>query len=134
MIKITLIAGLPGSGKSFLGTEMAKNGSSFIDDISMIGIVPLENAIKKYEHIIIADVFLCEERTRELAVKRLKSLGIKKKEIEWIFFENNPEKCLKNVERRDDGRKVKLLIEDLSKDYVIPVGAEVRTIWSEEII
>lgn len=40
--------------------------------------------------------------------------------INWIFFENNKEKALKNVKFRNDGRKVKGLIEFLSQNYFIP--------------
>ena len=52
-------------------------------------------------------------------------------DIEWIFFENNPEKCLANVHRRDDGRKVEGLIRQLTKEYTIPIGATVREIYDD---
>ena len=89
--------GVPGSGKTFLGNEMSKTGSFFIDDISVCGIKILESAIKNHENIVIADVFLCEERQRFAALNKLNKLGIKSENINWVFFENSPEKCLKNV-------------------------------------
>ena len=46
--------------------------------------------------------------------------------LDWIYFENDPESCLKNVERRnrEEGyRKVDSFIKNLHQFYKIPDGA-----------
>jgi len=40
------------------------------------------------------------------------------REYECIWFENDPEACLKNVRTRNDGREVESSIKILSKMYV----------------
>ena len=133
MTKIILIAGLPGSGKSFLGKQLSEDGACFIDDIStdVEGLSKLLDATKKYDKVVVADTFLCREKDRENATKYLSR--IENVEIEWIFFENNPEKCRKNVARRNDGRKVYGLITQLSKEYVIPNEVITCRIYDEEL-
>lgn len=112
---VTFIVGLPGSGKSYLGNSM--ENVHFIDDVSMVGLKAIEK--HKDKDLVIADVYLCLEEEREKAVRTIKRL-IPDCQINWIFFENNPEQCLKNVCRRmqqGDDRKVAELIKVLSKKY-----------------
>lgn len=123
MTKITLLIGLPGSGKSFLGRQLSIQGAYFIDDISIKGLTSLTDVIGKHKHIVVSDAFLCCEKYRKAAKKLLQE-----HEVEWIFFENNPEKCRRNVIRRNDGRKVDGLIKQLSLEYVIPDGVIPREI------
>lgn len=118
MTKITLIVGLPGSGKTTLGKQLESQGSYFIDDISISGIDVLQEAIKVHDHVVVADIFLCREKERQRAIRFLKDC-----EIEWVFFENDPIKCLANVKQRNDGRKVEGMVQQLSKEYIIPDGA-----------
>lgn len=125
-MKVTLLVGLPGCGKTFLGSELAKNGALFIDDISIQGLSPLRQAMYGESDVVVADTFLCRENERKLAASWLKLFGC---EIEWVFFENNPEKCLRNVEQRADGRKVEELIGVLTKEYKIPEGVVPRVIY-----
>jgi hypothetical protein len=49
-------------------------------------------------------------------------------EVEWVYFENDPNKCRANVLRRNsagDGRRVDGLIGTLSSIYTVPDGVEV---------
>ena len=130
-MKIIFLVGLPGSGKTYLGKQLESDTSLFIDDISISndGLTSLINAINSnnYKTIIVADVFLCKHFERILAFSFLRYINYSG-DIEWIFFENDPEKCLKNVEKRADGRKVERLIMELSKKYTIPVNSEVKEI------
>ena len=120
--KITLLCGLPCCGKTTLGNELAKSGTLFVDDISLKGLKSIENNVSP---LIVADVFLCREKERKAATKLLIEKGY---EIEWIFFENNLEKCLQNMKTRADGRKVEGLIRLLNKEYTIPEGVIPRRI------
>jgi broad-specificity NMP kinase len=58
-MKITCIVGLPGSGKTTLGNQLADG--LWLDDISVIGgLSLLKDAINYgWESIIVSDVFLC---------------------------------------------------------------------------
>jgi len=116
---IIFICGLPGSGKTFLGNKLSKKlNIPFFDDASMSWTLSKLREIKG--DFILADVYLCRERDREA----VKSLG----KCRWIFFENNPEKCIKNVEYRADGRAVTGMIRKMSKIYIIPEGVKPRRI------
>src|ERR1019366_2702358 len=52
--------------------------------------------------------------------------------VDWLFFENNMEKCLKNIKYRDDGRKVEGLIKLLNIEYTIPDGIVPKEIWQQD--
>ncbi len=83
------------------------------------------------QNLVVTDVNLCEASTREKATKLIKSLSPDRK-VEWIFFENNLEKCRKNVEHRNDGRNVEGSLKRFSKTYTIPEGIVPLTIWTKE--
>src|SRR5688500_9530678 len=135
-MKIVILVGLPGSGKTYLGAKMVQEDEVnriYLDDISIIGLDKLKDAIDLYswEYIIFSDVFMCRERDRIGAEKWLKE-NAAKYELEWIFFENAPDKCFANVKRRNasgDHRKVEELIKDLTKRYKIPEGVTVREVY-----
>lgn len=127
-MQITLIVGLPGSGKTTLGNQLADG--LWLDDISVIGgLSLLKDAISNgWERIVVSDVFLCRPIDRLNAVRWLKEHA-QGYDIEWIYFENAPEKCQANVLRRNDSRKVSELIHELTKLYVIPDGVEVKKVY-----
>jgi adenylate kinase family enzyme len=135
-MQITFIVGLPGSGKTTLGNQIVGDREDivYLDDITVFGgINELKNAIEVggWENIIVSDVFLCRPIDRSNAVRWLKKHA-KGYDIEWIYFENAPDKCLANVLRRNadgDDRKVSQLIYELTKLYVIPDGVEVRKVY-----
>ena len=127
MQKIILIVGLPGSGKTTLGKNLAQSGI-LIDDISKFGLDRLIVSLNEFSTIVVTDCFLCLEKEREKAISFFKSKNIES--IDWIFFENNPDKCLKNIQYRNDGRKVEGLIHMLSRLYTIPDDIIPKTIWT----
>ena len=125
---ITLLVGLPGSGKSTIGQQMAEsNNALFIDDISLLiksdapeYIANRANELGK-KHIIISDVNFCIDKIRNTAISQLELAFNMRTNV--IFFENSPDKCLKNIERRislGDKRKVKNLVKMLADEYKIP--------------
>jgi hypothetical protein len=131
MKKLIVITGLPCSGKTYLAKSLLCSNGVLLDDISLLGLSALRNTVGQ-EQIIVTDPFLCREPQRKKAEKWFNEIAVGY-EIEWIFFENAPEKCLKNVGHRNDGRLVEKFIKSLSKDYVIPNGVKPVEIWQESI-
>lgn len=130
--KIYLIVGLPGSGKTTIGTKLTnkykleQQAVLFIDDIGKITGSAEEllieiNKENTYDILIISDVFFCQKEILKKAIQLLIKL-FPNYVIECLFFENNIDKCLKNVKKRNeqgDDRKVDELIKQLSKKYEI---------------
>jgi len=132
MTTIIAIAGCPGAGKSFLGEMIAEEtGYQFIDDIDDKSLFFLKQLIQvKVDGVIVADPKFCMEHYQKKA-----ALFFKKFEhvnVQWIFFENDPEQCRKNVEKRNDGRAVNEFINVFSRFYKIPKGAFVHKVWKPE--
>lgn len=127
--RLILLVGLPGSGKSYysklLYKRFSKKYSTFIfDDECRIGIdININEYLKelsKYDIILIPDVKLCHKKIRDVATE-LFNLHLPEHKQSWLFFENNKEKALYNVQYRNDGRKVDSYLNRLSMyDYDIP--------------
>ena len=141
-VLITCIAGLPGSGKSHLAGELCSSYPEpryesvwWIDDIQEQSQLPSPPTAQTLEHLIITDPHFCRASTRALVEKRMREDY--DAAVEWIFFENNPERCRANVEHRrrtqHDTREVLGMIHILSKIYTIPDGADVRAVWQPGI-
>jgi len=123
-MKITLVAGLPGSGKTTLLKELASKGAVTVDDIADLGSLPASPV----PWLAIADVNFCIPEVRDRAgVEMRQRYG--EVDIDWVFFANDREQCLRNAEARNDGRNVRPDIEVLSRRYLIPNGASVRPVF-----
>jgi predicted ATPase len=126
--KIIIIVGLPGSGKTYLCQEYRKKGYIIYDDPE--GHYTIDTALAQVRDCVIAgpQCFTDDDRAKAEDYIRSTRRAVDA-EIEWIFFENNPEKCLRNVVWRNDGRAVIATIKLKSKQYTIPKGYEPREIW-----
>jgi predicted kinase len=117
-VRATLVAGLPGSGKTTMMQTMVADGALCIDDIRDLSELPTNPV----PWLAIADVNFCRTEVRTAAeteiIRRFGSV-----DFEWIFFENDPEQCRSNAAERNDGRSVVADIDVLSRAYVIPEGA-----------
>lgn len=128
MKKVTFIVGLPGSGKTTLGNKLSSQGAFFVDDINLIkNKKELLSSIRS-NHVIIADVYLCQFKVRMQAKTYLTNIFGGMKE-EWIFFENDPIQCKKNVRFRNDGRDVEGMIDFMAKQYSYPEGKVPVPVW-----
>lgn len=135
--QVIAIAGAPGSGKTHRANEHVQRLTSqgishqLIDDEpegNSIDVILAEFAKQNIEALIVAHPAFCFEPIRgmfELKIRRY----FPDSDIQWEFFENNPEKCLKNVKHRNDGRAVKNAIIQYSKWYFVPKEYEAIPIW-----
>ena len=118
-MKTTLVAGLPGSGKTFLLRKMSEAGAACVDDIRELSELPCHPV----PWLVIADVNFCRQDVRDAAEFEI-ARRFGPVDLEWIFFENVPEQCRSNAIGRDDDRDVNADIDALSRIYDIPEGAE----------
>lgn len=121
---LTLVAGLPASGKTTLLAAHSAAGALVLDDLASLDALPAGPVA----WLVVADVNFCVPSVRAAAEAELLR-RYPSAEVEWTFFENDPEACLANAERRDDGRNVRPDILSLSRRYEIPDGAEVTPVW-----
>lgn len=131
-MKITVICGLPGSGKTFLARKLLKeSGGSVLDDKftakDFKWVWPLVN------HLYITDPMLCQKSVRSSLIHLIADTVEKGQwpDIEWIWFDNDVEKAIENINRRRDGR---IITEDamrnyFSKIYEIPEGIKTIPVW-----
>ena len=131
--RITVIVGLPGSGKSYLGQHLAeKTGGLFVDNVDKNGgCEVIANAIRDgVNYIVLADPNLCNRETQNNARKFLRfTAGHHGYGISWLYFENDVQKCLNNVAHRADGRDVNGAVKLWSNLYHIPEDADVLSVW-----
>lgn len=121
---ITLLVGLPGSGKSHYIANSSTPYTHIIDDPRSKSELP-----EKLEgDMIIADCHLCREKTRE-TLNNIIAEMYPDASTHYVFFENNPKQCLKNVAYRNDGRVVEPTINNYSRVYNIPEGSEVVAVF-----
>lgn len=115
MTKIHLIIGLPGSGK----THYAK---------TVLGHLPLVDDIKDQcelldvEEFVITDPNFCDAYVIVMAEQNL-AMRYPNLEISLVYFENDPEKAMANVKRRNDDRWVEPTIKRFSRVYHPPKDA-----------
>lgn len=118
---VTLIVGLPGSGKSCL---LSTYEGLLLDDPRQIEEI---KRVIGQPKIVIADSYLCLEHNRKSAEQLFAGY-----QIDWIFFENDPFACKENVKARmlkGDQRKVFGLIDILSPKYQIPPHGIIKPVW-----
>lgn len=126
----TLIAGLPGSGKTYLAKSLQeKYGGFLVDDpknMDRINEIP-EDA----DLIYITDPYFCLSNVRRTTEKRLYEMfpGCA---IAWIFLENNPAQCRENVKVRNDGREVEGSIRRFSKEFSSPANSPLLPCYRDE--
>lgn len=129
MPKITLVVGLPGSGKTTLTTVLAQGGAKFCDDF--------RNGQFAWEHLlqdlnngseyVVKDPSLCDPEIRGRVERCLRG-KIPDIQIAWVFLANDPDQCILNVlsdfwyEKRNDLEARLREIRRLSPIYQIPRG------------
>ena len=125
MSRITLIVGLPGSGKTFLANLLSTFSTVVVDDITSTDQLP-----DTCDDLIITDVNFCDGNilNKALAIFAEKYDAVP---INIIYFECNAEAARRNVEYRNDGRNVEGTIRRFENIYDPPDNA--RKIWAPSI-
>ena len=123
--KCIVIVGLPGSGKTTLAYQLAKEivTAVVIDDTKTKK--EIESLLSE-ETVILTSPLFCKKKSQDRLAEDLQSLGIT--QVEWIFFENEPSQCKKNASRREE-KNVTQSINYLSKCYHIPEGVVTRPVF-----
>jgi predicted kinase len=116
-MKILIIIGLPGSGKTNLVNNITNNITDNITDnitnnitdyiifddfISLFYTGEIIKSIKSGKNICLIDPRLC---MYEIFKKYIEIIQKYDTDIFLILFENNPSQCLKNVNKRCDSKK-----------------------------
>jgi GTPase SAR1 family protein len=107
-MKAILIIGLPASGKSTY-IESIKGDATVLDDF-------VGRDLPSIDRLIIADPYLCRERIRVAMKNSLELMGYS---VEEVFYENDPDQCHINAEKRPD-KEVDRFIDILSWEYAPP--------------
>jgi hypothetical protein len=148
MSKITILIGLPGSGKTSYILQNYENikKENIFDDYhetspefeGSVYYLKLCNALKKGEDVIISDIIYCKNEKLDLIVRKIneliKQLGVRAK-IECLYFENNPEACKENVKNRVPPKRIVKeinFIDNIGPDYKIPERAKTIPVFKRK--
>lgn len=146
--KVTIIIGMPGSGKtSFISQNDQFKNAVVIDNYHKDAVDHSERlASGKYFHllqqaihgsrdIVISDIIYCRKKKLDDIISELKQLASKLSvslTIECIYFENNPQACIANVQRRNRPGRTKWeldFIGETARKYNIPPNAKVLSVY-----
>lgn len=139
--EVLLVVGLPGCGKTTHLDELQREGWIVFDDFKADA-VDDSSAFRKSRHFgallesvrqggrcAIADIDFCKSEARAEAEYVL-SAATPLVKILWVFFDNDPESCKGNINRRNRPSQETDLSKlcEYSMSYTIPEGAEVRPV------
>ena len=133
--KFVWIHGLPGSGKTYLANQMNKNNDyTILDDI--IDMSKVQAEMDKGNNIILSSPYFEKYIGMISLESRLrKALEGSDYELEEIWFENNPQNCIKNINNRvDHNIKANILapeVMELAYRYKIPEGSKIVPVWTK---
>lgn len=132
--KFVWIHGLPGSGKTYLANQMNKNNDyTILDDI--IDMSKVQAEMDKGNNIILSSPYFEKYIGMSLESRLRKALEGSDYQLEEIWFENNPQNCIKNINNRvDHNIKANILapeVIELSYRYRIPEGSKVVPVWTK---
>ena len=138
MTRIVVITGYPGSGKTHLAnTTYVPEGYALLDDI---GLNPnLEQMLIqafKAGKTVVTDPWLIGSKPRARFSRIVYRAGFDpRKDVTWIIFENDPQKAMANIERRNETLDVPRKISSLTpftRIYSVPYMAKPLPIWQPE--
>jgi predicted kinase len=131
-MKFVLVAGLPGSGKTFYAkARSSAEGLLLIDDPrpETGGFGAAVEGLQGHKGAVITDPWFCSPVTRAAAEKVIRT-AFPEAVFEWVFFEPDVEACAKNLWRRaTQGDTRKVTLQAFVSVYVLPPGVERLPVW-----
>lgn len=125
MSRVTIIVGLPGSGKTYLANHFAQQHNAVVfDDIVREDIPRLLTALAAGQDCVVTDPHLCDEAQRKACATM-----VAEHDTQWVFFANDPDACLRNVAQRNDGRVVTKTILQYAKLYAPDAACDIVPVW-----
>ncbi len=125
VVKAVFIVGLPGSGKTHLALhEYVPQGFVLVDDPGRYS--EIEAAIALGKDLVLTHPLFTMASNRRLAEREFAEHNF---EIEWVFFENNPDRAETNLKHRNDDRGP-INTRAFSRLYEIPDGVATLPIWT----
>lgn len=138
-VELLIVIGLPGSGKTTY-IHSLKNYIPISDFMAakLSNIKKIRENLLDNKNVAIDDVAFCSKTYRIGFLKTLDQIltDIKAK-IRIVFFENNKDGCLINIEKREgDNSRQKRFLNENASSYKIPEGFEILPIYThiEDII
>ena len=136
--RLLMVTGLPGAGKSWLidnrlrqvvtGLCIHDFHGDAIDHSPTVRksrhYVALVEALRAGHDCVIADIEFCHQSRRDVVVETLRT-EFPLLEVEYHCLRNQPDRCIRNVlaRSRNSADEERSKIEQLSRQYVLPVGA-----------
>ena len=133
-VKINVIVGLPGSGKTTFGKSICNDTTLFLDDLSMQpdAVAKFDNNI--HDSIVITDPMLCGISRSRIIQKCFDWFKMNSAYFQFYYFENNPAACIVNAVNDPKPGGTTGLIKTLTKSYVIPDNVTVLKVYQPEIL
>jgi len=143
---LTVVVGLPGSGKSHLLCQLRESCTGLTvedyhknarSDSSLVTAsrhyADLVRALREGRDCAIADVAFTDRRRRR-EVEKVFRRDVPGLSLDWVFFANDLEACVANIRRRGhpEADLEERVATTLSATYVIPRGAAALRIWRPE--
>ncbi len=107
---LTILIGLPGSGKSTFGREQRQKLPGLIIYEDFLGACkPLDDDrglfsllcnVRDGKNIVADDVFLCRLDYRTTFETLMRPFVSQNYEVRWVYYTNSPDECRSNVELR----------------------------------
>lgn len=120
-----MIIGLPGSGKTYL-LDSYKGQFIYDDEVPNLTYNDFYNNIADDNDVYLADPRLCYYLTFERIINRLSTTTLNSMRI--ILFENDPDKCIKNV---TDNKRIRDIIT-YSRHYDYTIDKIINGVYQYE--
>lgn len=141
-MKLILIAGLPGSGKTTyaknLAEDLVRQNKPHALTSDPMDITVFKSDFEKIQHDpeaiwIIESPYLCRKHDQESLINYIRQNIVDDIEaIEWFMFENNAPQCIENSNNRKDARDVLATINLFSRDYHFPTDSTIIPVWTPQ--